>query len=452
MMLKKITYSELGMTPIVVGDIIYVTDRYDYYYDTAKGRSLVLDIVKIETEKERTSLTYIQSDKLYLVKEDNKLYRYLPESALWQAVDILEVVDLLTLSSELVPITIVRDGINYAPRTLANNVFTDDGKKLSDVMKDYVRDGKRFVLKTHTSSFTVTEDKQRVFTLDPPYNNFDFAKYPLHILVNGRLANEAYYYINGNQLIFSNDLSTGIKRGDKIIQVYHYVDIICETDGIDAQSINGVGFTISPYPPIRKEKDDIWIDTTEHVIKQYDGEHWHVAVSANGENRINFNVKKATMDVTEFTTTVDIGISTFNKDTDLLMVFLNSIYLEEGDDYTISPDSKKIVYAGDEAGWDGTDASQVFNFIVFKNVSDVTGDIDGSYLVDNTVGYDKLSFQVQNYIKDTKEIKERLDTIETYLSFCLIIEPLIDSNNDVLLTSDTNESILIGEKDIFNQG
>ena len=158
------------------------------------------------------------------------------------------------------------------------------------------------------------------------------------------------------------------------------------------------------------------------------------------------------MDVTEFTTTVDIGISTFNKDTDLLMVFLNSIYLEEGDDYTISPDSKKIVYAGDEAGWDGTDASQVFNFIVFKNVSDVTGDIDGSYLVDNTVGYDKLSFQVQNYIKDTKEIKERLDTIETYLSFCLIIEPLIDSNNDVLLTSDTNESILIGEKDIFNQG
>ena len=29
-MLKKITYSELGMTPIVVGDIIYVTDRYDY--------------------------------------------------------------------------------------------------------------------------------------------------------------------------------------------------------------------------------------------------------------------------------------------------------------------------------------------------------------------------------------------------------------------------------------
>ena len=49
-MLKKITYSELGMTPIVVGDIIYVTDRYDYYYDTAKGRSLVLDIVKIETE------------------------------------------------------------------------------------------------------------------------------------------------------------------------------------------------------------------------------------------------------------------------------------------------------------------------------------------------------------------------------------------------------------------
>ena len=319
-------------------------------------------------------------------------------------------------------------------------------------MKDYVRDGKRFVLKTHTSSFTVTEDKQRVFTLDPPYNNFDFAKYPLHILVNGRLANEAYYYINGNQSIFSNDLSTGIKRGDKIIQVYHYVDIICETDGIDAQSINGVGFTISPYPPIRKEKDDIWIDTTEHVIKQYDGEHWHVAVSANGENRINFNVKKATMDVTEFTTTVDIGISTFNKDTDLLMVFLNSIYLEEGDDYTISPDSKKIVYAGDEAGWDGTDVSQVFNFVVFKNVSDVTGDIDGSYLVDNTVGYDKLSFQVQNYIKDTKEIKERLDTIETYLSFCLIIEPLIDSNNDVLLTSDTNESILIGEKDIFNQG
>ena len=32
------------------------------------------------------------------------------------------------------------------------------------------------------------------------------------------------------------------------------------------------------------------------------------------------------------------------------------------------------------------------------------------------------------------------------------LDQLIDSNNDVLLTSDTNESILIGEKDIFNQG
>mgnify|MGYP003294922594 CR=1 FL=1 len=47
--------------------------------------------------------------------------------------------------------------------------------------------------------------------------------------------------------------------------------------------------------------------------------------------------------VTEEVSEVVIGITGFNKASDTLVVFINSVFATEGVDYTISEDSKKII-------------------------------------------------------------------------------------------------------------
>lgn len=83
---------------------------------------------------------------------------------------------------------------------------------------------------------------------------------------------------------------------------------------------------------------------------------------------------------------VSINIDTFNKDTDLLLVYKNSVYLEETSDYTISSNSDKIIST---KGVFST--GTIFNFIVFTNCPELTGgQIDGAKLLANSVGINKL--------------------------------------------------------------
>lgn len=78
---------------------------------------------------------------------------------------------------------------------------------------------------------------------------------------------------------------------------------------------------------------------------------------------------KASVNLTTTGNTVTIPTSfSYNKSTDLLFVFKNSVYLEENYDYTISSGSTTITSA--DGDWVGTvsDPTQ-FNFVVLKNVA-----------------------------------------------------------------------------------
>ena len=71
--------------------------------------------------------------------------------------------------------------------------------------------------------------------------------------------------------------------------------------------------------------------------------------------------------ITSLQTKIPINVNGYNKDTDSLMVFLNSTLLPQTN-YTISYDSKNIVST--VSGWDATTTSpNIFNMIVFKNIS-----------------------------------------------------------------------------------
>ena len=78
---------------------------------------------------------------------------------------------------------------------------------------------------------------------------------------------------------------------------------------------------------------------------------------------------KASQNLTSTGNTITIPTSfSFNKSTDLLFVFKNSVYLEENYDYTISSGSTTITAV--DGDWVGTaeDPTQ-FNFVVLKNVA-----------------------------------------------------------------------------------
>ena len=79
---------------------------------------------------------------------------------------------------------------------------------------------------------------------------------------------------------------------------------------------------------------------------------------------------KSSVEISTKTSSVTIPSSfNFNKSKDLLLVYKNSVYLEEQYDYTISSDSTTIS-AVDTNDWAAdTDTTCLFNFIVIKNVA-----------------------------------------------------------------------------------
>lgn len=78
---------------------------------------------------------------------------------------------------------------------------------------------------------------------------------------------------------------------------------------------------------------------------------------------------KASQNLTSTGNTITIPTSfSFNKSTDLLFVFKNSVYLEENYDYTISSGSTTITAV--DGDWVGSvEEPTQFNFVVLKNVA-----------------------------------------------------------------------------------
>ena len=118
--------------------------------------------------------------------------------------------------------------------------------------------------------------------------------------------------------------------------------------------------------------------------------------SAGGSASIEF--KKNSVIVESSTNRVAIGISGFNKSKDLLMVYKNSVYLEENVIYTISSDSLYIQKI--EGNWNESGTS-VFNFVVIKGASSSTG---GS-----SSGTIEITDGSITEIKLAQELKEKLN-------------------------------------------
>lgn len=353
---------------------------------------------------------------------------------------------------ELVPGTLEKKGIAYAPRTLSSLVYMDDGSTLDQAMNELMVDGKRFIMKTATNQLQVTYDKQRVYDIPIPIESYNFDKFPIIVALNGNIVNSSKYFLNGNeQLVFNEDFAQTIMKNDIVMFIFHYLDTIIESGNLDAESINNVRFFVSKTEPRCKQHTDVWFDTSLNQVKQFNGEEWEIIVSGTGGGSGSIASFKNTVRVTLPSDYVDIGISQFNKDEDTLFVYQNSVYLEINQDYILE-DNTRIKCANGQ--WCEYNEEQTFNFIVFKNVEREYKGIDGTLLKTNTVSEDKLSLELIEKI-DSKGggvadsiLASNIIQSEDYR---LVTDVLIEKWNSYELTIKTLQDKLTRYEELINQ-
>lgn len=70
------TGAKLSQVPKVAGQLVYITDNPDTYFDVSENERIYLgQIIELETENDRTSIL-APLQKFYFVKETNSLWKF----------------------------------------------------------------------------------------------------------------------------------------------------------------------------------------------------------------------------------------------------------------------------------------------------------------------------------------------------------------------------------------
>lgn len=125
------------------------------------------------------------------------------------------------------------------------------------------------------------------------------------------------------------------------------------------------------------------------------------------------SIKKFSKTITSSVNKIEIGSLYFSKETDQLLVFVNSVYLEDKLDYKINEDN--TISKADGSDWIASEKEPcTFNFVCIMNIPDEEVELDGKKIVDATISEEKLDEDLKRKINEAK----RIDTYAT-------------SNNDI---------------------
>lgn len=130
----------------------------------------------------------------------------------------------------------------------------------------------------------------------------------------------------------------------------------------------------------------------------------NAGTSGSGGGPATIEFKKNSTVIESSTNRVAIGISGFNKSKDLLMVYKNSVYLEEDVIYNITSDSLYIQKI--QGNWNEFGTS-IFNFVVIKGAGTASSGSDSNNsgtIADGTITKAKLAIELQNKI-------DKIDTL-----------------------------------------
>lgn len=397
--------SQLSSIDLIQDQLIYCTDTKEAYFDITEISRIQLGCtIQLDTEFDKNTISNIQTNKVYIIKETNKLYRHINGDFI-EITQRATIIDLLVPMDELIPTTLTKKDINYAPKTLASLVYTNDGNTVEEVLKGMVNDDKKILLYTRTEHVVATVDGQRVFGIPFPIPNYDLAKFPMLIIYKDKILSSADYSISNDQAILNPSLN-GLTKDEILTFVFHY-NVIINDESLNAESINNVRFFVGEKEPYPKQETDVWFDTKELEVKQLVQGKWKVIVKSSIDD-FPFQVFKGTSILQDSSEYVEIPIEGFDPTRDTMMVYENSVYLEEREDYVVSADGRYIKNIGEEV-WAGTHEEAIlFNFIVFRstNASNQTQMIKHTTILNNVTSSVSLTNFNFNKYKDTMMVYE----------------------------------------------
>lgn len=116
------TKANIGKIKVTAGQMISCSDTGELYFDTIKnGRQSIADLIIVENDKARIALTKPLSNKLYLVKDTNYIWRY--DGAKWNQ---------LTFSKPSI--------VSYnEPSIILSEVTDDYGMGIPSVLTEYLK-------------------------------------------------------------------------------------------------------------------------------------------------------------------------------------------------------------------------------------------------------------------------------------------------------------------------
>lgn len=157
--------------------------------------------------------------------------------------------------------------------------------------------------------------------------------------------------------------------------------------------------------------DKLYVVKTTNKLYRHNGSEW-LCLSNNN----TIYSQRKTYKITTNTAKITLGIPALDINKDTVLVFLNSVFLEEGVDYVI--DNSYLSPAPGETQWEATTSAPLhFNLVIIKNIPDrVSGgqDNNNEYLEGRvaTISQENASLL---YIMMTNKIDLR--TILTYDKF-----------------------------------
>lgn len=365
--LIKSLYNDFDTVPIKQNQLIYATDTKNAIFDIDNKLRFSLSCTRqYDTDVDRTNIEKPEQNLIYIVVNENKMYRYYDDLGWLYIEDFEGVQDLIISAEELIPMIIENNGYKYAPKTLARYVYMNDGSTLQSAIDEMMKLGSKVILETKTMHIQLKYDKQKVVDIPYPIPNYNIYKFPMLILLRKEKLDIDTYATGINQLIFNDSVANTNKKDDVVTFIFVYARTLADSS-LDCESINGFRIfkgTNDIAIDIRQDKD-LMINTTYGEIKEWNGETEEWSLLFSNRKRI----VKRKENIVKFKTAtnyVDIGIDGFDKEKDTLFVVKNSTFLTEGEDYIISGDNT-FIKALPGYSWNTT-SEMKFRFIVLKNI------------------------------------------------------------------------------------
>lgn len=396
----KSNYNDI---PLVENQLIYCTDTLESYFDLNDKQRIQLSTTRqLSTEEERTSLSEAKEGIIYIVVSTNKLYKY--SSAGWILISTKEdCTDCLYNAENLYPYVFKQGDINRAPLTLASLVFNPDGSTVQDTINSLMKNGKKITIQKKVLHVFIDYDQQRIINIPFPTSNYDIYKFPVMIILNKTLLDIDEYAIGSEQLILNNDVAMNVKKGDKVTFIFAWANMNMD-EGVNADSIDSCKMSIGDHEPVDPTEHQFWYQLHENKIKYWEDGKWKTFID---NNATTVKWQKNSKIVTKSTNFITIDIDGFNKNYDKLLVFENSIFLDEGTDYTISGDNTGI-YAKSGDVWEINNEKTYFVFIVLKNVP--AFNINTDELPDRE--YSQSEIEINNLKNIISQLSEKINLLD----------------------------------------